>query len=52
MPIVYAPVLPMIRMGLKNHPHRDKIFLSCVGVALVHGVYCLVNVLPSGGSTI
>lgn len=39
VPILYAPVLPLIRIGLRGklpQPTIDKIFLGAVGIALSH----------------
>eukprot|EP01134_Creolimax_fragrantissima_P006597 CFRG6597T1 len=40
LPYVYAPALPLIRIGLANRPVlRDRLFFGVLGVAFVHGVY-------------
>lgn len=39
LPILYAPLLPLIRIGLRgrvSQPVMDRIFLGAVGVALTH----------------
>lgn len=43
-PLVYAPILPMIRIGLRGRlpQHRiDQIFLTAVGTALAHAGYIM-----------
>eukprot|EP00249_Psilotum_nudum_P000941 c13157_g1_i1 orf=65-307(+) len=40
VPLVYAPVLPLIRIGLRHKPVvRDRVFAVVLGVALMHGIY-------------
>eukprot|EP00897_Mesotaenium_endlicherianum_P003991 jgi/Mesen1/361/ME000001S02678 len=40
LPLVYAPLLPLIRIGLRKQPQlRDRVFTVGVGAALLHGAY-------------
>ena len=46
VPIVYAPILPLIRIGLRgrvSQPVIDRIFLGSVGVALSHAGYIMLK---------
>ena len=43
-PLAYAPLLPLIRIGLrKNPPLRDAVFGSCVLLALAHAGYIMAQ---------
>ncbi|KAL2622441.1 hypothetical protein R1flu_002646 [Riccia fluitans] len=44
MPLVYAPILPLIRIGLRKQPVlRDRLFTVVLGAALLHGGYLVTN---------
>jgi hypothetical protein len=41
-PLLYAPLLPLIRLGLrKNPPLRDAVFAGAVLTALCHAGYIM-----------
>uniref|UniRef100_A9U4N5 Predicted protein n=1 Tax=Physcomitrium patens TaxID=3218 RepID=A9U4N5_PHYPA len=40
VPIIYAPILPLIRISLKKQPIlRDRVFGVVLAAALIHGGY-------------
>ncbi|KAL5661702.1 hypothetical protein ACJX0J_028827, partial [Zea mays] len=40
LPLVYAPVLPLIRIGLRHNPVvRDRLFYGVLAGAFAHGAY-------------
>ena len=42
-PLLVAPMLPLSRIALRNHPvWRDRVFKGLIGGALIHGV-CLMS---------
>jgi len=42
-PLVYAPLLPLIRISLKNNPiWRDRLFFGAIGLATIHGFYVIM----------
>ena len=42
VPLLYAPLLPLIRLGLRqNPPLRDAVFGAAVGTALLHAGYIM-----------
>ena len=42
VPLLYAPLLPLIRLTLRhNPPVRDAAFAAAVGVALLHAGYIM-----------
>ncbi|KAK3254631.1 hypothetical protein CYMTET_36161 [Cymbomonas tetramitiformis] len=44
VPLAYAPVLPLIRVGLRhNPPMRDKAFAAGILVALTHAGYIMFS---------
>eukprot|EP00850_Spirogloea_muscicola_P019380 SM000189S04097 [mRNA] locus=s189:95690:96648:+ [translate_table: standard] len=44
VPLVYAPILPLIRISLRSRPVlRDRVFLGAVGAALLHGGYLVTG---------
>eukprot|EP00250_Pteridium_aquilinum_P033317 c5446_g1_i1 orf=252-488(-) len=44
VPLVYAPVLPLIRIGLRHKPVlRDRLFTVVLGAALAHGIYLVTD---------
>ncbi|XP_050217737.1 uncharacterized protein LOC126668586 isoform X2 [Mercurialis annua] len=41
-PLVYAPVLPLIRISLRRNPVlRDRLFTAVLAGALAHGFYLI-----------
>ncbi|BBN11171.1 hypothetical protein MPTK1_5g09640 [Marchantia polymorpha subsp. ruderalis] len=44
VPLVYAPILPLIRIGLRKQPVlRDRAFTIVLGAALLHGGYLVAD---------
>ena len=44
VPLIYAPLLPMIRVGLRhNPPLRDVVFAGGVLTALTHAGYVMFS---------
>ncbi|CAM6126363.1 unnamed protein product [Calypogeia fissa] len=44
VPLVYAPVLPLIRIGLRRQPVlRDRVFTVVLAAALLHGGYLVTD---------
>ncbi|KAJ4826928.1 hypothetical protein Tsubulata_025543 [Turnera subulata] len=42
LPVVYAPVLPLIRIGLRRNPVlRDRLFYGVLAGAFAHGMYVM-----------
>ncbi|XP_039799346.1 uncharacterized protein LOC120664277 isoform X1 [Panicum virgatum] len=42
LPLVYAPVLPLIRIGLRSNPVlRDRLFYGVLAGAFAHGAYLM-----------
>ncbi|KAL3642905.1 hypothetical protein CASFOL_013720 [Castilleja foliolosa] len=42
LPLIYAPVLPLIRISLRRKPVlRDRVFTAVLAGAMVHGIYLL-----------
>lgn len=42
LPLIYAPVLPLIRIGLRHNPvWRDRLFYGVLAGAFVHGTYLI-----------
>ncbi|KAK9697779.1 hypothetical protein RND81_08G060900 [Saponaria officinalis] len=40
LPLIYAPVLPLIRITLKHKPVlRDRLFFGVLAGAFIHGTY-------------
>ncbi|KAL6126694.1 hypothetical protein ACLB2K_005141 [Fragaria x ananassa] len=40
IPLIYAPVLPLIRLTLRKQPVlRDRLFISVLAGAFAHGTY-------------
>ncbi|KAL6140031.1 hypothetical protein ACLB2K_058332 [Fragaria x ananassa] len=40
IPLIYAPVLPLIRLTLRKQPVlRDRLFISVLAEAFAHGTY-------------
>ena len=48
-PLVFAPLLPMTRIALRNNPKvRDRVFFGLIGVALLHGTFLLSSSFDEG----
>ncbi|KAF0925921.1 hypothetical protein E2562_018724 [Oryza meyeriana var. granulata] len=44
LPLIYAPVLPLIRIGLRHNPvWRDRLFYGVLAGAFAHGTYLIKN---------
>ncbi|XP_074580158.1 uncharacterized protein LOC141836544 [Curcuma longa] len=44
VPLVYAPVLPLIRIGLRHNPVlRERVFFGALAVAFAHGAYLVTD---------
>ncbi|KAI4377358.1 hypothetical protein MLD38_014998 [Melastoma candidum] len=44
LPLVYAPVLPLIRIGLRRNPVvRDRLFTAVLAGAFAHGFYLVTD---------
>ncbi|CAA0814252.1 Unknown protein [Striga hermonthica] len=44
LPLVYAPVLPLIRITLRHRPVlRDRVFTGVLAGAFVHGFYLVTD---------
>ncbi|CAL4902701.1 unnamed protein product [Urochloa decumbens] len=42
LPLIYAPVLPLIRIGLRHNPVvRDRLFYGVLAGAFAHGAYLI-----------
>ncbi|XP_015692840.1 uncharacterized protein LOC102708154 isoform X1 [Oryza brachyantha] len=42
LPLIYAPVLPLIRIGLRHNPvWRDRLFYGVLAGAFAHGTYLI-----------
>ena len=42
VPLLYAPLLPLVRLGLRrNPPLRNAAFATCLAVALGHAGYIM-----------
>ncbi|VAH03021.1 unnamed protein product [Triticum turgidum subsp. durum] len=47
LPLIYAPVLPLIRIGLRHNPvWRDRVFYGVLAGAFVHGTYLMYVLCP------
>ncbi|GJM94759.1 hypothetical protein PR202_ga11435 [Eleusine coracana subsp. coracana] len=43
LPLIYAPVLPLIRIGLRHNPvWRDRLFYGVLAGAFAHGTYLIL----------
>ncbi|CAN1122574.1 hypothetical protein LINPERPRIM_LOCUS2799 [Linum perenne] len=43
VPLIYAPVLPLIRLSLRRNPVlRDRLFTAVLAGAFVHGGYLVI----------
>lgn len=48
LPLAYAPLLPLIRIGFRSQPMlRDRLFTAAVGAALLHGGYLCTQLYDS-----
>ncbi|KAL9250304.1 hypothetical protein AKJ16_DCAP14307 [Drosera capensis] len=46
VPLIYAPILPLIRISLRHKPVlRDRLFTAVLAGAFVHGTYLVVYCL-------
>ncbi|XP_058182746.1 uncharacterized protein LOC131300777 [Rhododendron vialii] len=44
VPLIYAPVLPLIRIQLRRNPVlRDRLFTAVLAGALAHGIYLVTD---------
>ncbi|XP_008785323.1 uncharacterized protein LOC103703984 [Phoenix dactylifera] len=44
LPLIYAPVLPLIRIGLRHNPVlRDRLFYGVLAGAFAHGTYLITD---------
>ncbi|KAH7431236.1 hypothetical protein KP509_08G038700 [Ceratopteris richardii] len=44
VPLIYAPILPLIRITLRHRPVvRDRLFFGVLAGALAHGVYLVTD---------
>ncbi|XP_062181517.1 uncharacterized protein LOC133885785 [Phragmites australis] len=42
LPLIYAPALPLIRIGLRHNPvWRDRLFYGVLAGAFAHGTYLI-----------
>ncbi|XP_038891090.1 uncharacterized protein LOC120080491 isoform X1 [Benincasa hispida] len=47
VPLVYAPVLPLIRIALRKNPVvRDRLFTAVLAGAFAHGFYLVYRFNP------
>ncbi|GMN70092.1 hypothetical protein TIFTF001_039138 [Ficus carica] len=43
VPLIYAPVLPLIRLSLRKNPVlRDRLFTAVLAGAFAHGFYLVI----------
>ncbi|KAF5725811.1 hypothetical protein HS088_TW23G00540 [Tripterygium wilfordii] len=48
VPLVYAPILPLIRLSLRRNPVlRDRLFIGVLVGAFAHGAYLVYPFSPS-----
>ncbi|XP_058112547.1 uncharacterized protein LOC131255754 [Magnolia sinica] len=48
VPLIYAPVLPLIRIGLRRNPVlRDRLFTAVLAGAFLHGSYLVSDLYDS-----
>ncbi|KAI0492128.1 hypothetical protein M5K25_024571 [Dendrobium thyrsiflorum] len=44
LPLIYAPILPLIRIGLRRKPVlRDRLFYGVLAGAFAHGTYLITD---------
>ncbi|CAN6441972.1 unnamed protein product [Victoria cruziana] len=52
VPLIYAPILPLIRIGLRRNPVvRDRLFTAVLAGGFLHGSYLVYPFLYLSGST-
>ncbi|XP_057766510.1 uncharacterized protein LOC130986973 [Salvia miltiorrhiza] len=45
VPLIYAPVLPLIRLSLRHKPVlRDRLFTAVLAGAFAHGMYLVTDI--------
>ncbi|MED6138449.1 hypothetical protein PIB30_074314 [Stylosanthes scabra] len=45
VPLIYAPVLPLIRLSLRHRPVlRDRLFTAVLAGAFAHGFYLVTDI--------
>ncbi|XP_022897486.1 uncharacterized protein LOC111411158 [Olea europaea var. sylvestris] len=45
VPLIYAPVLPLIRLTLRHRPVlRDRLFTGVLAGAFAHGLYLVTDI--------
>ncbi|KAI9191574.1 hypothetical protein LWI29_019387 [Acer saccharum] len=45
VPLIYAPVLPLIRLSLRRNPVvRDRLFTAVLAGAFAHGFYLVTDI--------
>ncbi|XP_011622421.1 uncharacterized protein LOC105420458 [Amborella trichopoda] len=45
VPLIYAPVLPLIRIGFRRNPVlRDRLFTAVLAGGFLHGFYLVTDV--------
>nr|DAD27078.1 TPA_asm: hypothetical protein HUJ06_028546 [Nelumbo nucifera] len=48
VPLIYAPILPLIRIGLRrNPPLRDRLFTAVLAGGFLHGLYLVTDLYDS-----
>ncbi|XP_047045035.1 uncharacterized protein LOC124649439 [Lolium rigidum] len=48
LPLIYAPALPLIRIGLRHNPvWRDRLFYGVLAGAFAHGTYLISELYDS-----
>ncbi|KAK9141630.1 hypothetical protein Scep_008476 [Stephania cephalantha] len=48
VPLIYAPVLPLIRIGLRRNPVlRDRLFTAVLAGGFLHGFYLVTDLYDS-----
>ncbi|XP_047947049.1 uncharacterized protein LOC125193321 [Salvia hispanica] len=51
IPLIYAPVLPLIRISLRHKPVlRDRLFTVALAGAFAHGLYLVTDILTQKAS--
>ncbi|KAJ8644433.1 hypothetical protein MRB53_006181 [Persea americana] len=44
LPLIYAPILPLIRIGLRKNPVlRDRVFTAVLAGGFLHGFYLVTD---------
>ncbi|XP_077211374.1 SH3/FCH domain protein [Tasmannia lanceolata] len=48
VPLIYAPILPLIRIGLRKNPVlRDRLFFGVLACGFLHGSYLVTDLYDS-----